>query len=113
MRPWDVAGKWFRTDDGRTVDVEHATDADFQQFVNRMGIPIDDSGIAEWSFDDRWGVIRYALKHGFTLDFVEPKRTKNNSANNSFNNSPVELLASSEAALQADEKEVQQSEVNA
>lgn len=75
MLPWEIAVKSFRTEAESIVDVEHATDAEFQQFVVRAGIPIDDSGIAEWSFDDRCGVVNHALKFGVSLPWL----TENNS----------------------------------
>ena len=59
---------------GRTVDVEHATDVQFQAWVEYNSIPVDFSDLPEgkpaWSFDDRCGVINYVLSAGRRLHFA-------------------------------------------
>jgi hypothetical protein len=37
-------------------------------------LPIDDQGIADWSFDDRCGVINYALRQGVKLRFADDEK---------------------------------------
>jgi len=54
-----------------------ATDDEFQMFVLDAGLPVEEDGITEWSFDDRCGIINHALKHGIVLPFADPN--KNNS----------------------------------
>lgn len=73
LKPWEVAVKLFRTGDGRVVDIEHASDAEFQAWIVSQGIPVDDDGIPEWAFEDRYGVINHALAQGVDLAFVEEK----------------------------------------
>lgn len=70
---WEIAAKSFRTEDGRTVDVEHASDAEFQAWIQSHGIPVDEEGIPEWGFEDRIGVIRHAIRYGIELKFSEEK----------------------------------------
>jgi hypothetical protein len=82
LRPWQIAVKLLPSKKGPPVSVETASDEDFQRFITSAGVPIDDSGIAEWSFDDRVGVIRHAIKHGLTLPFVEPKKNSSESEEN-------------------------------
>jgi len=71
LYPWEIAEKLFRTEKGRVVDVEHASDTQFQTWIAGQGIPMDEDGIPEWSFDDRCGVINHALAHGIQLHFFE------------------------------------------
>lgn len=61
---------------GQTVSVEFATDAQFQAWIASQGVPVDDAGIAEWSFDDRCGVISYALSCGLLLRFADEKNSE-------------------------------------
>ena len=71
LEPWDIAEKCLPIENGQAVSVEFATDAQFQAWIAAQGVPVDENGIAEWSFDDRCGVIMYAVEHGLTLHFVE------------------------------------------
>lgn len=75
LPPWVIAAKFLRTASGQSVDVEHATDADFQQFVEQHKIPVDDSGIAAWSFDDRCRTINFALRKGIVLELFDSAET--------------------------------------
>ncbi len=72
LRPWEIAEKLLLTANGQ-ISVEFASDAQFDTWVRQQGIPVDDSGIPEWSFDDRCGVIIYALTSGLALQFAEPQ----------------------------------------
>ena len=71
LRPWEIAVKLLPTASGEPVSVEFASDEQFQIFIAGAGIPIDEEGIVEWSFDDRCGVINHALKYGLVLPFVD------------------------------------------
>jgi hypothetical protein len=71
LKPWDIAEKLLPIANGQTVSVEFASDAQFQAWIVAQGVPVDDAGIAEWSFDDRCGVIMYALSRGIALQFAE------------------------------------------
>jgi len=76
LRPWEIAVKCFRTDAGQIIDIEHASDEEFQQFVRYAGIPVKDKGITEWSFDDRCGVITFAIRRGIVLPFVDTNNSE-------------------------------------
>lgn len=71
LEPWDIAEKLLPIENAQPVSVEFATDEQFQSWIIEQGVPVDENGIAEWSFDDRCGVIMYALDHGLTLQFYE------------------------------------------
>lgn len=75
LRPWQVAQLLLEVGEGKQVDVEHATDMQFEQFIEQAGIPVDTQNIAEWSFDDRCGVIYWAMERGIELPFAEIKNT--------------------------------------
>jgi len=72
LEPWDIAEKLLPTANGQPVSVEFASDAQFQAWIVAQGVPVDDAGIPDWSFDDRCGVIMYALSCGIALQFAEP-----------------------------------------
>lgn len=62
------------------IDVENATDVEFDGWVKRHQIPVDDDKFGDvWEFEDRCGVINYALQIGIKLEFLEGKQFKNNS----------------------------------
>lgn len=71
LKPWVIAAKFLATEDGQKVDVEHATDAQFQAFVEQHKIPVDDNGIVAWSFDDRCRTINFALRKGIVLELFD------------------------------------------
>lgn len=71
LKPWEIAEKLLPTAKGKPVSVERATDVQFQTWIAEQGIPVDDSGFPEWSFDDRCGVINHCLKYGIQLQFYE------------------------------------------
>jgi len=86
-----VAKKLLPTANGQAVSVWEATDEEFQFFIDQAGIPVE--GDAGWSFDDRYGVICYALAQGIALPFIEQ--------NNSPTVPAVELFMQPEVAQQA------------
>ena len=94
LKPWEIAVKLLPSGENAVVDVEHASDAEFQAWIDVSGLSemIDDDGIAAWSFDDRCRIINHVLRSGRVLQFVE------NNSNNSENNSESELLDSGESA---------------
>src|SRR6266702_3446064 len=85
LKPWEIAVKLLPSVNGQAVDVEHASDAEFQAWIETSGLSdlVDDDGIAEWSFDDRCRIINFALRKGRKLSFVEGENNSENSANNS------------------------------
>lgn len=83
LKPWDIAEKLLPIANGQQVSVEFASDAQFQAWIVAQGVPVDDAGIAEWSFDDRCGVIMYALSCGLRLQFADEKNSETISENNS------------------------------
>lgn len=98
LKPWEIAVKLLPSANDQTVDVEHASDADFQAWIESNGLTdlVDENGIAEWSFDDRCRVINFALRSGRSLIFAGE-----NNSNNSLNNSDQELFGGDETASQA------------
>ena len=70
------------------VNVASATDEQFQAVIAHAGIPVEDGGIVEWSFDDRLDVLCHALTYGLIevsadgTRFVFPN--KNNSLSELF-----------------------------
>ena len=93
LEPWDIAEKCLPIENGPLVSVEFATDAQFQAWVISQHIPVDEQGIAEWSFDDRCGVIMYALANGISLQFAGETIP-----NNSEKEFTEELIVNDEAA---------------
>jgi len=83
LEPWDIAEKLLPIANGQPISVELATDAQFQTWIASQGVPVDDAGIAEWSFDDRCGVIMYALSCGIVLQFAGEKNSETIPENNS------------------------------
>lgn len=83
LEPWDIAEKLLPIANGQTVSVEFASDAQFQAWIASQGVPVDDAGIPEWSFDDRCGVIMYALSCGIALQFADEKNSETIPENNS------------------------------
>ena len=91
-------------ENGPAVRLMDATDEQFQAFVVAAGIPVDDNGIVEWSFDDRCRVINHACKYGSGLPFVEKDEQKINSEVEQkpfTNNSSPELIEPHRAAQEA------------
>ena len=66
LMPWEIAElPLFRFQDAQTVDVEHATDAQFEAWRKKNGIPVKDNGIIEWSFEMRCRAINQCRFYGF------------------------------------------------
>lgn len=78
LEPWDIAVIPICERDGAPITVEFATDEEFQRYIETNGIPVDDEGIAAWSFADRCGVINHARAHGIVLRAIENSEPKNN-----------------------------------
>src|SRR6266550_6212146 len=53
---------------GKIVDVEHASNAEFTDWVRWNEIPFIGSEI--WSFDSKCGIINHALRFGFKLRLI-------------------------------------------
>src|SRR5260221_593583 len=70
LPPWEIAVKLLPIENGLPVSIEFATDAQFQDWIVGQGVPVDEGGIADWSFDDRCGVINHVLAHGAGLHFA-------------------------------------------
>ena len=69
-----------KRDEQAPVDVEHATDAEFQSWIESNGIPVEEGGITGWGFDDRCMVINYVLAQGGTLQFVDGTKIPENNS---------------------------------
>jgi predicted GIY-YIG superfamily endonuclease len=72
--PWVIAEQSWYTDDGRIVNVEHATDAEFQQFIESADIQVKNKGNREWPFEERCRIISYAMIRNWALPFIEQTR---------------------------------------
>lgn len=73
LRPYEIAILLIPLAGGGSVRVMDGSDEQFQDFIKC--VPVDTQGIAEWSFDDRVGIINHALKYGLKLPFVEEEDT--------------------------------------
>jgi hypothetical protein len=81
LTPWKIAELLICKRDAQApVDVEHATDAEFQSWIEFNGIPVDENGIVGWNFDDRCMVINYVLAQGGTLQFVDGSTVPENNS---------------------------------
>lgn len=66
LMPWEIAElPLFRFKDAQIVDVESATDAQFEAWRKKNGIPVKDNGIVEWSFEMRCRAINQCRFYGF------------------------------------------------
>lgn len=74
LEPWDIAELCLPIENGQPVSVEYATDAQFQAWIQAQGVSVDENGVTDWSFDDRCGVIMYALERGITLEFAQERK---------------------------------------
>lgn len=73
LEPWDIAV--LSVLEEGNITVEFATNDQFQAYVKHNNIPYEDEGIAEWSFEDRCGIINFARLAGIIL---KPVPNKNN-----------------------------------
>ena len=74
LEPWDIAPLLICQRDGKLVDVEHATDAEFDTWINGHRVPvINGQWGGGWSFSDRCGVINHVRKRGIELKFLDTK----------------------------------------
>jgi hypothetical protein len=74
LDPWEIAHLLICKRDEQLIDIECATDAEFEAWVQVNAIPVKDNGIVGWSFDDRCRLVNYVLAHGHALEFVDGTR---------------------------------------
>ena len=74
LDPWDIAHLQICKRDEQPVNIEDATDDEFDAWVKAHAIPVKENGITGWSFDDRCRLVNYALAHGYMLTFVDGNR---------------------------------------
>jgi hypothetical protein len=74
LDPWIIAHLLICKRDEQPVNIEDATDDEFDAWVNTHDIPVKENGISGWSFDDRCRLVNYALAHGCTLTFADGMR---------------------------------------
>lgn len=84
LKPWEIAVKSLLTASGGLTDVEHASDTEFQAWIeaNNLQDLVDDNGIVEWSFDDRCRIINFAIRQRLPFHFADetiPSEESNNS----------------------------------
>ena len=114
LPPWMLAPLLLsHLENGQPVSVSEASDATFDAWIAAQGVPVDDAGIPDWSFDDRLDVIVYALDNGLTLTFsdedgspysmakVKPERIQQELPNNSVDELIAELFEGNETAQEA------------
>lgn len=82
--------------DEHPIDVEHATDDEFQAWVEWNGLPVQDNGIAEWSFDDRCMIINHVLAQGGILSFLDGKTIPEQESINSDESNSPEMASEAE-----------------
>lgn len=77
MEPWEIAPLLICRREGNLVDVEHATDDEFDAWIRKHHVLVSNGRWGnKWSFDDRCGVINHMRKFGIALIFL----AQNNSA---------------------------------
>jgi hypothetical protein len=74
LDPWDIAHLLICKRGEQPIDIEFATDAEFDTWVQANAIPVKDNGIVDWSFDDRCRLVNHVLARGGTLLFVDGTR---------------------------------------
>lgn len=74
LDPWDIAHLVICKRDEQPINIECATEAEFDTWVEANAIPIKENGISGWSFDDRCRLVNYVLAHGGVLEFVDGTR---------------------------------------
>ena len=74
LDPWEIAHLLICKRDEQPINIELATDDEFDAWVKTLAIAVKENGIQGWSFDDRCRFVNYALAHGYTLTFVDGKR---------------------------------------
>jgi len=87
LRPWEIAElPLFHFRNQQTVDVEHATDRQFEAWRKQNGIPVDENGVGEWPFELRCKLINHCRFYGawsalrFPVDFSAEVDTEELSA---------------------------------
>lgn len=71
LDPWEIAHLLICKRDEQPINIEFATDDEFDTWIRTNSIPIKENGISGWSFDDRCRVINYVLANGHSLEFVD------------------------------------------
>lgn len=62
---------WFRTEDGKVVNLEESSPAEFDAFITQY-LDIEDVDRSEWDLMTRWRAVNFALRHNLTLELCEP-----------------------------------------
>jgi len=62
---------WFRTADGRVVNLEDSSAADFDALISQY-LEIEDVDRSEWDLVTRWRAVNFALKNDITLELCKP-----------------------------------------
>lgn len=90
LRPWEIAElPLFRFRNQQVVDVEHASDQQFEAWRKQNGIPVEENGVVDWPFELRCKVINHCRFYGawsalkFPIDFSAERDTEELTAPNS------------------------------
>jgi hypothetical protein len=62
---------WFRTEDGKVVNLEESSPADFDAFITQY-LDIEDVDRSEWDLMTRWRAVNFALKNDHVLELCKP-----------------------------------------
>lgn len=74
LDPWEIAHLLICKRDEQPIELEFATDDEFDAWVKTNSIPVAENGITGWSFDDRCRLVNYALANSRILAFVDGTR---------------------------------------
>lgn len=66
LKPWDIAElPLFRFTSGQVVNVEQASDEQFEAWTRQQGIPVENrANVAGWTFDNRCKLINHCRFYG-------------------------------------------------
>lgn len=77
VRLVEMRERYFRTADGRVVNLEEASAADFDAFIAQYLDLDEDVDRAEWPLMLRWRAVNFSVKNGQFLEFVDPPEKRN------------------------------------
>ncbi len=74
LDPWEIAHLLICKREEQPIELEFATDDEFDQWVQTNSISVKDNGITGWSFDDRCRLVNFVLARGGVLEFADGTR---------------------------------------
>jgi hypothetical protein len=70
----EMRERWFKTTDGKVVNLEQCTPAQFDAFIANY-LEIEDVDRTAWDLMTRWRAVNFAVKNGQFFDFCEAPQT--------------------------------------